>query len=174
MPKNTKGGKKGRRGKNEVEERYFEEKTHGQAYALVTQYFGNGRVEVNCFIERAQSQPKSENDEETKDSQEFTRNDGVEKEFDSEKKLGIIRGSIRKKKYKNNVTVGCLVIVGLRDFEKDKCDILHVYNNDEVRKLRKQGDIPSVAVSTELTESVAEGVEFCDEFSDEDNEIDNI
>ena len=68
MPKNTKGGKKGRRGKNEVEERYFEEKTHGQAYALVTQYFGNGRVEVNCFIERAQSQPKSENDEETKDT----------------------------------------------------------------------------------------------------------
>ena len=171
MPKNIKGGKKGRRGKNEVEERYFEEKTFGQAYALVTQYFGNGRVEVNCFIEK-ENNDSSSIEKQTDQDQDINYGN-KEKEFEIEKKLGIIRGAIRKKKYKNNVTVGCLVIVGLRDFEKEKCDILHVYNNDEARKLRKKGDIPNIAIDSGINEIKEEEVEFFDE-AESDNEIENI
>ncbi len=33
------------------------------------------------------------------------------------------------------VNVGDLVLVGLRDFDKTKCDIVHKYNNDEVKNL---------------------------------------
>ena len=45
--------------------------------------------------------------------------DSVINEFNISKKLGIISGTMRKRKYKNNVTVGSVVIVGLRDFEND-------------------------------------------------------
>ena len=168
MPKNTKGGKKGRRGKNEVEERYFEQKEEGQAYALVTQYYGNGRVEVNCFIEKKPDEKSDENKE--------SNNQPVEKEFENQKKLGIIRGTMRRRKYKNNVTMGSVVIVGIRDFEDGKCDIMHVYNNDEVRKLRRMGEIPNVAVESgsngELVEEDA--IEFFGEEDMEEESEDDI
>ena len=49
--KNTKGGKKGRRGKNDSggpkRELYYKE--DGQEYAQVTKMLGNGRVEASCF-----------------------------------------------------------------------------------------------------------------------------
>lgn len=170
MPKNIKGGKKGRRGKNEVEERYFEQKEDGQAYAVVTQYYGNGRVEVNCFIEKE----IEDNSEENKSNQ---NNIPKEKEFENQTKLGIIRGSMRRRKYKNNVTVGSIVIVGIRDFEEGKCDIMHVYNNDEARKLKKMGDIPNVAVDSGSNGLVNEDDTmdfFAEEDEDVEDEIENI
>ena len=171
MPKNVKGGKKGRRGKNEVEERFFEQKENGQAYALVTQYYGNGRVEVNCFIEKKREESGDKNDKDK-------NNDQPEKEFDNQKKLGIIRGTMRRRKYKNNVTTGSLVIVGIREFEQDKCDIMHVYNNDEVRRLRKMGEIPNVAVESggngELVTEEDNINFFDDEESRSEDEIENI
>ena len=45
-----------------------------------------------------------------------------------------VRGSMRNRKF---VNVGDVVIVSLRDFENDKGDIVHVYNNEEVRVLKK-------------------------------------
>ena len=172
MPKNIKGGKKGRRGKNEIEERFFEQKEPGQAYALVTQYFGNGRVEVNCFIEKEPEEDKDEsNDKENKEK---------EKEFENQKKLGIIRGTMRKRKYKNNVTVGSVVIVGIREYEDGKCDIMHVYNNDEVRRLRRMGEIPNVAVEAGSNGEIVneeDYINFFDEHEmDEESEddIENI
>mgnify|MGYP001223150727 CR=1 FL=1 len=165
MGKNIKGGKKGRRGKNDIEERFFETKEEGQCYALVTQYYGNGRVEVNCFLEV----PKSDNIENNENPD--TESNSNEKEFNISKKLGIIRGTMRKRKYKNNVTVGCVVIVGLRDFENDKCDIMHVYNNDEVRKLKKMGEIPNVAVEAGSTDIKQE--DSVDFFEDEEEETED-
>lgn len=49
--KNTKGGKKGRRGKNDSAgpKRELIYKEEGQEYAQITKMLGNGRVEASCF-----------------------------------------------------------------------------------------------------------------------------
>lgn len=50
-------------------------------------------------------------------------------------------GKFRKgsKKRENFVNVNSVVLVGLRDFEDDKVDIIHVYKPEEVRQLKKSG-----------------------------------
>lgn len=51
-------------------------------------------------------------------------------------------GKFRKgsKKRENFVNVNSVVLVGLRDFEDDKVDIIHVYKPEEVRQLKKSGE----------------------------------
>lgn len=53
-------------------------------------------------------------------------------------RLGIIRGSMRKREW---ISVGDLVLVTLRGFQDDKVDIVFKYNDSEVRLLRKWGEI---------------------------------
>lgn len=53
-------------------------------------------------------------------------------------RLGIIRGSMRKREW---ISVGDLVLVSLRGFQDDKVDIVFKYNDNEVRMLRKWGEI---------------------------------
>jgi len=50
--------------------------------------------------------------------------------------LGILRGSMKKKKVRVNVFD--IVLVGLREFQKDRVDVLYRYTNDEVRVLVSQ------------------------------------
>jgi translation initiation factor 1A len=47
-------------------------------------------------------------------------------------KLGIIRGSMRKKQWINS---GDIVIVSIRDFEPDKCDVIYVYPKDRKNEI---------------------------------------
>tara|TARA_B100000902_G_scaffold114732_1_gene115710 strand:+ start:539 stop:949 length:411 start_codon:yes stop_codon:yes gene_type:complete len=49
--------------------------------------------------------------------------------------LGIKRKAIRRKQW---INAGATVIVSLRDYQKDKCDIIHLYTDEESRKLRKR------------------------------------
>ena len=52
--------------------------------------------------------------------------------------MGKIRGRIRKK---TRISEGDVVLVSFRDFS-DKCvDVIHVYNHDEVRNLKKMGEL---------------------------------
>jgi len=52
-----------------------------------------------------------------------------------------LRGKFRKggQKKKNMVEVGTVVLVGIRDFQPDTVDIIHVYTPEEARSLKKQG-----------------------------------
>lgn len=61
---------------------------------------------------------------------------------DGNVRVGRIRGSMRR--YKNKVIIGRgdLVIVGSRDFEDDKVDIVHKYNHDECSTLMMNGSLP--------------------------------
>jgi translation initiation factor 1A len=81
----------------------------GEIYAQITKMFGNGMCDALCI-------------------DEVTR-------------LCIIRGKFRGGKGKRNsfVTVGTLVLVGIRDWEtdSDKCDLLEVYNQTEVDQLKQ-------------------------------------
>lgn len=53
---------------------------------------------------------------------------------DKETRIGIIRGSMRKRQWLN---VGSIVIYSMRGYEKDKVDIIHVYNNNVLKILEK-------------------------------------
>jgi translation initiation factor 1A len=55
---------------------------------------------------------------------------------DGKNRLGIIRGAMKKKEW---IQPGDLVLVSLRTFQDDKLDIIHKYNDEEMRKLKKKG-----------------------------------
>jgi len=60
--------------------------------------------------------------------------------FDGTTKLGIIPGAFRKRVWINKNDV---VLISIRDYQKDdKVDIVHKYNQDEVRSLVKKKEIP--------------------------------
>ena len=51
---------------------------------------------------------------------------------DKQKRLGIIRGSMRKKQWLN---INSIVLYSLREYEKDKVDIIHVYKDSVLKQL---------------------------------------
>ncbi len=59
--------------------------------------------------------------------------------IDGVKRIGHIRGKMRKR---NWIAMGDVVLVSLREYENEKCDVVEKYNEDEVRKLKKAGEIP--------------------------------
>ena len=62
--------------------------------------------------------------------------------FDGKTRLAIIRGKMRKKVW---VNVGDIILVGLRDFQDDKCDVMQKYTSDEARNLKAYGELPAEA-----------------------------
>ena len=59
--------------------------------------------------------------------------------IDGKTYLGIVRGSMRKKVW---VRMNSYILYSIRDFQEGKVDIIHVYNDDEVRQLQKLNEIP--------------------------------
>mmetsp|Transcript_33117 Transcript_33117/g.76369 ORF Transcript_33117/g.76369 Transcript_33117/m.76369 type:complete len:101 (-) Transcript_33117:293-595(-) len=62
--------------------------------------------------------------------------------FDGVTRLGHIRGKMRKKVW---ITAGDIVLVGKRDFQDEKVDIIHKYTADEARNLKQYGELPEHA-----------------------------
>ena len=62
--------------------------------------------------------------------------------FDGVKRLAHIRGKMRKKVW---VAAADIVLVGLRDYQDAKCDVILKYNADEARQLKAYGEIPDTA-----------------------------
>jgi translation initiation factor 1A len=60
--------------------------------------------------------------------------------MDTVKRMAHIRGTMRKKVW---IAMGDVVLVALREYESDKCDIILKYTEDEVRKLKSLGEIPA-------------------------------
>jgi translation initiation factor 1A len=79
--------------------------------------------------------------------------------FDGMKRVGHIRGSMKNKVW---ITVGDVLLVGLRDFQDAKCDIILKYSAEETRSLRSHQEIPT---STKINES---GIENTEENSDQE------
>jgi translation initiation factor 1A len=57
---------------------------------------------------------------------------------DGEKRLAHIRGSFRKKVW---ICVGDVVLLGLRDYQDSKADIILKYTPDEARLLKSYGEL---------------------------------
>lgn len=59
--------------------------------------------------------------------------------FDGQERLAVIRGKMRKKIW---INTNDIVLIGLRDFQDGKADVIQKYNPDEARRLKAQGHIP--------------------------------
>ncbi|KAK1376673.1 eukaryotic translation initiation factor 1A-like [Apium graveolens] len=94
--------------------------------------------------------------------------------IDGTKRLCHIRGKMHKKVW---IAAGDIILVGLRDYQDDKADVILKYMPDEARLLKAYGELPE---NTRLNEGIAGGMDDEDdnvgddyiEFEDED--IDKI
>merc|ERR1712122_149429 len=96
--------------------------------------------------------------------------------FDGIKRLCHIRGKLRKKVWINQ---GDIILVGLRDYQDAKADVILKYNADEARNLKTYGEIPDSVKVNENTTFVEDGmdddIEFDDvDSSEEENDIGGI
>lgn len=87
---------------------------------------------------------------------------------DSTEIMGLIPGRFRKRVW---MSVGDIVLISKREFEKDKVDIIHKYNQEEVRKLHKNHEIPEFFLDTEAKQNEDDNIEFV---AGDDDDIDNF
>ena len=57
-------------------------------------------------------------------------------------KLAIIPGRMRKKKMGNLISVDDIILVGIRDYQHDKVDVLYKYNSEQVIVLNGKHHLP--------------------------------
>merc|ERR1712139_16779 len=86
--------------------------------------------------------------------------------FDGIKRLCGIRGKMRKRVW---ISQGDIVLVGLRDFQDEKADVILKYSADEARNLKAYGELPETAKINE-----SDPVEFCDDGDDVEFDFDEI
>jgi len=72
------------------------------------------------------------------------------------KRLCHIRGKLRKKQWINQ---GDIILVGLRDYQDDKADVIMKYHADEARELKRMREIPDNINITETSTNTTEGLE---------------
>ena len=63
---------------------------------------------------------------------------------DTSELIGIIPGRFRKRCW---MKVGNIVLVSIREFQKDKVDIIHKYDDSEIKILVKQLEIPQFFIN---------------------------
>lgn len=93
--------------------------------------------------------------------------------FDGSKRLCHIRGKLRKKVWINQSDI---ILVGLRDYQDAKADVILKYSADEARNLKSYGEFPDTVKINETVTFGEEGfddeIEFDDvESSEEENDI---
>jgi translation initiation factor 1A len=89
--------------------------------------------------------------------------------FDNKTRLAHAGGSLKRKKV--FVKLGDVILFSIRTFEDAKCDILHVYNKKEVKRLKKLNEIPD-NINDDLEPKTEEndiGVEFGESSDEEDD-----
>lgn len=77
--------------------------------------------------------------------------------FDGENRLCHIRGKLRRRVW---INTGDIILVGLRDYQDNKADVILKYKADEARNLKTYGELPENAQINEAAEEDDVGVEF--------------
>ena len=118
-------GKKKRRGKNYNSVIPFFGPTESQFFARVIKNLGSCRFQLDVFF-----YIKSPIDKKTP----ITDNpNSYILSFTLKTKNGVVRGNMLRRKYVNS---GDIVLVSEREFETSKVDIIHVYPNHHMNKIR--------------------------------------
>jgi len=89
--------------------------------------------------------------------------------IDGKTRIGKIRGAIRKKSW---ISMNDVVLVSLRDFEDDKCDVLLLYKPHEVIYLQKLGEIPGSIKTTDKMDADETNQDIGFDFGDDDEDED--
>mgnify|MGYP006096473261 CR=1 FL=1 len=152
MGKNTLGGKKHKRAKNSNFDfkRPLQERQEGESYARVDKLLGGSRLLCECF-------------------------DVQNGDFKITERVGTIRGSMRKRVW---INIDDIILISLRGYQEDKCDIIWKYNADEIQELKSKKQLPIIKNDSIFT---SENIEFTnipssinEEESDVEVEITNI
>lgn len=77
--------------------------------------------------------------------------------IDGVKRLAHIRGKMRKKVW---VNAGDVVLVGLRDYQDGKADVILKYSAEEARALKSYGELPESLRINEATEALGGTIFF--------------
>jgi translation initiation factor 1A len=72
--------------------------------------------------------------------------------FDNQARTGLIRGTMRRRVW---INTGDIVLVGLREFQPEKADVIHKYTADEARSLQAYGELPANARINQTTVDMA-------------------
>jgi len=95
--------------------------------------------------------------------------------FDGVKRLCHIRGKLRKKVW---INTGDIILLGLRDYQDTKADVILKYTPDEARNLKAYGELPDNvkidAIGSSEDPSGEIEFEFQDDSEDDDEEADDI
>jgi len=96
--------------------------------------------------------------------------------FDGVERLCHIRGKLRKKVW---IAQSDIVLVGLRDYQDAKADVILKYSPDEARNLKSYGEFPeSVKINETVTfgeDNMDDGIDFEEmTSSDDDDDLTNI
>ena len=98
--------------------------------------------------------------------------------FDGKDRIAILCGKMRKRVF---VNMKDIVLVSIRDFQDDKCDIIDLYDDTLVHQLKSGNHIPefiNTGEDNEYCEEIDGGIEFSmdvpeeEESSSESEEID--
>uniref|UniRef100_A0A6C0B466 S1-like domain-containing protein n=1 Tax=viral metagenome TaxID=1070528 RepID=A0A6C0B466_9ZZZZ len=89
--------------------------------------------------------------------------------YDKKKRLGILRGRVKRTA---RINKGDLVLVSIREFQDNKCDILAGYSQTEADKLIKEKEVfYSFVKSGELIQNLKD--DFAESVSDDEEEVNN-
>lgn len=86
--------------------------------------------------------------------------------FDGTERLGIAAGNIKRK---TRIILNDIILVSLWDFQDSKCSIIHKYEEDEVQKLKIQGEFPKNIKLDEENE-FSDDVQFSFDMPSDDEE----
>jgi len=87
--------------------------------------------------------------------------------FDGVKRLCHIRGKLRKKVWINQPDI---ILVGLRDYQDAKADVILKYSADEARNLKSYGEFPESIKITDTVDFVGGDLDDDIEFDDVDSD----
>lgn len=89
--------------------------------------------------------------------------------FDGKERLCNIRGKLRKKCW---INTNDIVLLGLRDYQDEKADVIQKYSADEARRLKAQGHIPD-SVTIDTTEKQDDDMIAFRNEGDDDDDLDD-
>ena len=93
--------------------------------------------------------------------------------FDGVKRLCHIRGKLRKKVWINTSDI---ILIGLRDFQDEKADVILKYTADEARQLKSKGEIPenvNISETNFSNEAVHDDIYFDEQASQGESDDDD-
>jgi translation initiation factor 1A len=91
--------------------------------------------------------------------------------FDGTKRLCHIRGKLRKKVW---INAGDIILIGLRDYQDTKADVIQKYSSDEARNLKAYGELPESAKINETDAGDEPDDVLFDDVDGDDDDIDDI